>query len=163
MPIPAGPDPTAPTVPDWAPPVDQVAVYVPHRTLVRAEDSSVESDDSYLLTFGPTTLPTDTQVDQLIADGAAWVAAQVSPMNSVSESAAAVCAALYAAAAVERGWPTDDQSLQRANDIEKRLDTLLAALVKSNDAANGADDIDDDAGDYGLDIAYPYDPNSVYL
>lgn len=158
MPVPAG---GSAEVAEWAPSAAQVAVYVPHRTLVRAASSTVESDDSYLLTFDSTTLPTDTQVDQLIFDGAAWVAAQVTPMNAVSEAAAQVCVALYAAAAVERGWPNDDQSLQRANDIEKRLDAMLAALIKSNDAANGADDIDDDAGDYGLDIAYPYDVDTL--
>jgi hypothetical protein len=147
MPVPAGgyEEPVVVVLPDWAPTVTQVAVYVPKRTLVRPDESTVESDDTYQFTFDTTTMPTSAQVLQLIADGCAWVTARVSPLATSSENAARVCAALYAAAAVERGWPEDDNALQRANDLEKRLDALLTDLIDANNSSNGT-------GSYGLDI-----------
>lgn len=133
--------------PTWLPGRSRVANYVPHRTLVRSISSIIDSQDTYEYTFDSTTLPSGVQVDRLIADGAAWVRARAINLHINLYDAASVCVALYAAAAVERGWPTDDQSLQRANDIEKRLDAMLDNLVAANDVANG-----DDGGDYGIDI-----------
>jgi hypothetical protein len=145
--------------PAWAPGRSRVAAYVPHRTLVRSTTSTTASADTYELTFSDETRPTGAQVDRLIADGVDWVTAQVTPLNVRSQPVAALVAALWAAVAVERSWPNDDQSLQRANDMEKRLDSMLAALIASNLVANGEDD--DDDGDYGLDIAYPCDWNTA--
>jgi hypothetical protein len=119
-----------------------VANYVPQRTLARNPASYTEAGDSYELTFDGSTRPSGVQVDRLIADGAAWVGARVSPLNDTLTDAASVIVALYAAAAVERGWPHDDNSLQRANDLEKRLDRMLTDLVKANDDVNGPDDPD---------------------
>jgi hypothetical protein len=148
--------------PTWAPGRARVANYVPHRTLATAAASVLESSDSYAMTFDATTLPTGVQVDRLIADGIDWVSALVAPMNAGSEAAAALIAALYAAIAVERGWPNDASSLQRANDMEKRLDAMIAALVEANVRLNGEDTDESDAGEYGLDIAYPYDYTAAY-
>lgn len=134
--------------PTWLPGRSRVANYVPHRTLVRSSSSIIGSQDAYQLTFDSTTLPSGIQVDRLIADGAAWVTARAINLHITLYDAAAVCTTLYSAAAVERGWPNDDQSLQRANDMEKRLDGMLATLVAANDVANGT-------GDYGLEIAHP--------
>jgi hypothetical protein len=125
--------------PTWAPGRSRPAAYVPHRTLVRNLASTTESGDGFAWTWDSTTTPPGTTVDRLIADGIAWVASRITPMNTVSHDAASVIVSLYAAAAVERGWPDDDTSLQRANDLEKRMDTLLADLVASNAAANQAD------------------------
>lgn len=125
--------------PTWAPGRSRVANYVPHRTLARSVASIISSQDTYALTFDGTTRPTGLMVDRLINDGVAWVTSRVYPMNVRVEQAAAVVAALYAAAAIERGWPNDEQSLQRANDMEKRLDALMADLVKANGDANTAD------------------------
>lgn len=122
--------------PAWAPGRSRPAAYVPHRTLVRNLASTVESADGFAWTWDSTTTPPGTTVDRLIADGIAWVSARVTPMNVVSQDAAAVIVSIFAAAAVERGWPDDDSSLQRANDLEKRMDILLADLVASNTAAN---------------------------
>ena len=133
------PPPTA-GGPTWLPGRSRVANYVPQRTLARAPDSITESGDSYQFTFDSTTRPTGVQVDRLIADGGAWVASRVSPLAAALYDAASVCVALYAAAAVERGWPHDDNSLQRANDLEKRLDKMLADLIKANSDANGGTD-----------------------
>lgn len=133
--------------PTWLPGRSRVANYIPHRTLVRSITSTGESEDQYAWTWDSTTTPTGIQVDRLIADGADWVTALVTPLNTASEPLAGLLAALWAAVAVERGWPHDGQSLQRANDMERRLDGMLTALFKSNSAANyGTDD--------GFDIVY---------
>lgn len=136
--------------PTWAPGRSRVANYVPHRTLARSTSSIIDSQDSYALTFDGTTRPTGLMVDRLITDGVAWVASRVYPMNARVEQAASVVVSLYAGAAIERGWPNDDQSLQRALDMEKRLDLLMADLIAANGNAN---DVDLDTGDYGIDVA----------
>lgn len=134
MPIPAGLG--TPELPDWAPSRGNVADYVPHRTLKQAASATTGSEDVYYLTFDEDTRPTGYAVDRLIADGVAWVTSRVTPLNEASYGTARLIATLYAAAAVERSWPHDDQSLQRANDMERRMDALLAGLVVSNDDAN---------------------------
>lgn len=128
-------------LPAWAPSLAQVAGYVPHRTLVRADASIVASQDTYQFTFDQTTIPTADQVTQLIGDGCTWMTAIVAPLNPMSEPMAGLLAGLWAAIAVERGWPEDDTSLQRASDMEKRLDTLTKALIASNTAANTQDGV----------------------
>jgi hypothetical protein len=132
--------------PAWWPGRSRVAAYVPKRTLVRSVSSTVESADQYAWTFDSTTTPTGLEVSRLISDGANWISARVSPMAAASEPLAGTLVAIFAAAMVERTWPEDDDSLQRANDLEKRLDVMLADLIASNNAAN-------DTGDYGVDIA----------
>ncbi|MEU8334804.1 hypothetical protein [Micromonospora tulbaghiae] len=114
-----------------------MADYVPHRTLKQATSATTGSSDVYYLTFDDDTRPTGWAVDRLIGDGVAWVTSRVTPLHPSSEGTARVVATLYAAAAVERGWLHDDQSLQRATDMERRMDALLAGLVVSNDDANG--------------------------
>lgn len=128
--------------PTWLPGRSRVANYVPQRTLARNPASYTQAGDTYSFTFDSTTKPLGVQVDRLIADGAAWVSARVTPLNANLTDAASVIVALYAAAAVERGWPHDDNSLQRANDLEKRLDRMLTDLVRANDDANGEEDPD---------------------
>ncbi len=132
----------SPDVPEWAPLNEQVADYVPHRTLTLRVTSTTEGEDVYRYVFDQDTRPTGIQVDRLIGDGVSWVQSQVAPMNPASFSAARVIATLYAASAVARSWPNDDQSLQRANDMEKRMDALMAGLVVSNDAAWADEDQD---------------------
>jgi hypothetical protein len=124
--------------PDWAPGRSRVAAYVPHRTLVRSIDSTIESQDGYAFTFDSTTVPNGVTVSRLIADGVDWITAVLVPLNTASQPLAALLAALHAAISVERSWPDDDTSLQRANDMEKRLDGMLVALTASNAAANTA-------------------------
>lgn len=143
-------EPTAETdTPGWTPSLAQVAAYVPHRTLVRDTASTISSQDTYLFTFDDTTTPSGDQVTQLITDACAWVTARVVSLNSALEDLAGAAAALLAAAWVERSWPDDASSLQRANDMEKRADAMLRDLIDANNAAGGT-------GDYGLDIAVPY-------
>jgi hypothetical protein len=132
--------------PTWWPGRSRVAAYIPHRTLQRSVSNTIGSQDEYEMTFGSQTIPTGIVCDRLIADGAAWVTALVTPLATTSEPLASLLCALHAAIAIERSWPDDDQSLQRANDMEKQLNTMLAQLI----AANG---VSTSTGDYGLDIA----------
>ena len=137
MPVPAGGDYV--DVPEWVPTRDNVADYVPHRTLARQPNNTTEGEDVYRLTFDVDTRPNGATVDRLIGDGIAYVTGRVAPLHVSSQATAAVIATLYAAAAVERGWPHDDQSLQRANDMEKRMTDMLAGLIAANDRANQDD------------------------
>ena len=154
MPIPAGP-PAPDDLPEWAPSAFDVADFVPHRTLTHAEFSTTESQDSYQWGFSETTRPTLDSVTRLIARAVAAVTSRLVPLNAASTGAAGTIVCLWAAAWVERGWPEDDNALQRANDLEKRADLLLAALVVSNDLANGGDDGDPETPD-GAAVAPAY-------
>lgn len=125
--------------PTWTPGRSRPANYLPHRTLVRSALTTTEGEEAYAYTWDSTTMPNGVVVDRLIADGVAWVSSRVNPMNTSVGGAAAVVAALYAAAAVERGWPQDDSSLERARDLEKRMDLLMADLITANNEANSDD------------------------
>lgn len=131
--------------PTWAPGRSRVANYVPHRTLASSASSIIGSQDTYELTFDSTTRPTGIQIDRLIADGIDWITTLVTPLHPTSQPAAALLAALWAAISAERSWPNDEQSLSRANDMEKRLDSLLAALLVSNGNANNDSGTEDPA------------------
>jgi hypothetical protein len=132
--------------PTWLPGRSRVANYVTHRTLARNPAAIRNSQSSLALTFDSTTTPTGLQVDRLIADGGAWVAMRAAPLAATLYDAAAVVVALYCAAAIERQFKADEQSLQRANDMEKRMDSLMQDLVDANNATGGT-------GDYGLEVA----------
>ncbi len=134
--------------PAWTPSRSKVATYVPHRTLARSLSSTTASQDQHQFTFDNTTTPTGGQADALIVDAVAWIAARVPKLTTVHHDLARAAAALLAAAWIERSWPNDDQSLQRANDMEKRVDLLVADLVGASNTETGS-------GDFGLDIAHP--------
>lgn len=123
--------------PTWLPGRSRVANYVPGRTL--AVDS-----ETHELTFNSQTRPTGVMVDRLIFDAAARVLGRVGNLNESLYELASVIVALLAAAAVERGWPDDQQnqlSLQRANDLEKQANRMLDELVAANESA-GEDPVD---------------------
>lgn len=127
--------------PTWLPGRSEVAAYIPHRTLVRSLSSTTESADGYAWTWDSTTTPPGTTVDKLISNGASWVSARLSVVNAASESLARTCVSIFTAAMIERSWPQDDQSLQRANDLERRLDVLMRDLIVANDVSNGTGDL----------------------
>lgn len=131
--------------PTWTPGRSRVANYVPHRTLARDLSTTAGSQDVYQWTFDNTTTPTGVQTDALIVDAVAWVSARVSPMQASMHDLARAVAAILCAAWVERSWPHDDQSLQRANDMERRADAMLVGLADANAAAG-------ETGQYGIDI-----------
>lgn len=134
--------------PTWLPGRSKVANYVPHRTLVRSLASTVGSQDGYAFTFDSTTTPPAISVDALIVDAAAWIGGRVPNLTSTHHELARAACALLVGAWIERSWPNDDQSLQRANDMEKRVDVLLADLVAASNASAGTDD-------FGLEIVSP--------
>lgn len=140
MPIPAGP---SPTLPDWAPTREQVAAYIPRRTLVGTTDGYGEA----LGVFDTSTYPTGVQVDSLISDACNWVLLATGTLDATLETSAAVVAAKYVAAYVELGYPDnrDDLSdvkwlLEAAAADRKALADANIALT-SQDPATDADDV----------------------
>ena len=114
--------------PTWLPGRSRVANYLPGRTLPR-------DSETHELTFTSRTLPTGVQVDQLIADGAAWLQARTGTIDEHLHENAAVAVALWAAAAVERGYPvqgTEDRSLQRADALYQQALAARDDLARIN-------------------------------
>lgn len=124
--------------PTWLPGRSRVANYLPHRTLA-VSTGITGSADVYEMTFDSSTRPSGVQIDRLIADGAAWVQSRIAPMHASSQAAAGLLCALWAAVATERSWPKDDSSLERARDMEKSMNDMLAGLIASNTIANAGD------------------------
>jgi hypothetical protein len=120
--------------PTWAPGRSRVANYVPGRTLST-------TTDTHELTFSATTRPTGVAVDRLIADAASWVLAATGAVDDTLADTASVAAALRAAAAVERGYPEQDQvdaALRRADALDRSASAMRADLVRANEAVTGA-------------------------
>lgn len=113
--------------PTWTPGRTRVANYIPGRTLAR-------DVETHQLTFDSTTLPTGVMVDRLIADAVAWVTSKVSPIDAALYDMASACAAIWAAAAVERGYPAQEQeqSLQRARDLQALVERMIGDLAAGN-------------------------------
>jgi hypothetical protein len=113
--------------PVWTPGRTRVANYVPHRTLAR-------DTETHELTFNSQTLPDGVQVDRLIADAVAWITGRLGDIAEALHDDAAVCAAIWAAAAVERGYPAeqDEQSLQRARDLQALAERMRDDLAVAN-------------------------------
>jgi hypothetical protein len=131
--------------PTWTPGRSHVAAYVPHRTLARSVSSTVGAEDEYVFGFDQTTTPPGSAVDRLIVDAVARVTARATNLQPSMFDLARATASLMAAVWVERSWPQDDQALNRANDMEKQANQLLADLIAANDEINGTS--------YGLDAA----------
>lgn len=124
--------------PTWTPGRSRVANYVPGRTLST-------SADTHELTFTSSTRPTGLMVDRLIADAVSWVAVAAGTINATLHEQASVAAAIWAAAAVERGYPEQDQpdaSLRRATDLQGIAERIRADLIRANTAAEGSNPTD---------------------
>lgn len=138
MPIPAGGSGT--TLPDWAPDLTHVASYVPGRTLVV---STVDGSNVEVFTFDNSTRPTSGQVIVFIGDAVAWVQSMIGPTLDPSLSALATAvAAVWAAAAVERGYPERESANEKdaqvtAAALFKQADDMLAKLAARNDVLVG--------------------------
>lgn len=129
--------------PTWLPGRSRVANYVPGRTL------SIDAS-THELTFSSTTRPTGLMVDRLIGDAATRITGTVGTVHATLEAQAGVLTAMWTAASVERGFPDDEQSqlsLQRASDLEKRADMMLAELINANQSVTGG------GPSYAIDIA----------
>lgn len=128
--------------PTWLPGRSRVANYVPGRTLSVAADT-------HELTFSSTTRPSGVQIDRLIADAAAWVLAATGDVDDSLHDTASVVAALRAAAAVERGYPEQDQvdaALRRADALDRSAERMRTDLVAANTAIVGTNPTSPAAG-----------------
>lgn len=132
MPIPAGP---SPSVPSWAPSRQQVAAYVPRRTLVGNTDGHGDA----ALTFDSTTYPTGPTVDSLIADACAWVLTATGALDATLETAAAAIAAKHAAGYVELGYPDNRDDLSDVKWLLEQAATDLKSLAAANIAITADD------------------------
>jgi hypothetical protein len=121
--------------PTWTPGRSRVANYIPSRTLARNPATYKASGDSYALTFDSTTRPNGVQVDRLIADAVAWLG--VANLAASLYDKAAACCAIWAAAAVERGWPDGDESLRRAEQLQELAEKMRAEIIAANTAETG--------------------------
>lgn len=132
MPIPAGPSPTLPT---WAPTREQVAAYVPRRTLV----GSVDGYGQAALTWDTTTYPTGTTVDSIILDACNWVLLATGTLDTSLESSAATCAAVRAAGWAGLTYPDNRDDLDDAKELLKQATDLRKDLAAANIALSGDD------------------------
>jgi hypothetical protein len=134
VPVPAGGGSSAATE-AWAPSLDQVADHVPGRTL--AQDLS-----GALLTFDDTTRPAGDEVDRLIAEACNWITVKVGfTIHSTLQEFAGDTAAVYAAAMVERGYPTRADDLSTADSLYKQAVDMRNDLATANLALTGADPV----------------------
>lgn len=131
---------TSPVVggPLWTPGRSRVANYVPGRTLAR----DVEGLQN---TFDSTTTPNGVQVDRLIYDAVGWVVLRTGAVDESLHEQAATCAAIWAAAAVELGFPDnpdDDNNRRTAQDLRGMAERMREDLKRANDAIVGTNPTD---------------------
>lgn len=119
--------------PSWAPTLQQVADYIPGRTL--AQDGTGAQ-----LTFSTSTRPTDAEVNRLIVGACDWVTAKTSLAldTSVTEYAGQV-AAVYVAAMVERAYPRRADDVSTADSLWKQAMSMRDDLAAANLAVTGLD------------------------
>ena len=122
--------------PLWTPDRPKVADYVPGRTL--SQDLT-----GARLTFDDLTRPTGDEVDRLIADAVVWVEAKTGQHidGTLWEFATAV-AAVYAAAMVERGYPTRADDVTTAQALWAQAVAMRDDLARANEAVTGQDPVD---------------------
>ncbi len=112
----------------------QVASYVPSRTL--AVDDTTGTPKG---TFDPTTRPTDTQVDQIIADAVAWVALKTGNVDPSVAVVATATAAMRAAGLVEITWPERDADINTGQTLLDQADKMRTDLETVNAKLTGTD------------------------
>lgn len=154
MPIPAGW--ATPTPPAWAPTLEDVAAYVPQRTLVPSAGAN-----NALETFDTTTRPTSDVVTLLIGDACDWVLTRTGVLHSTVQQAGGAAAAIWAASAVESGFP-EREAVTRANAIDtaaallKRAESMLTSLVVANKLAWDTENGTVDTPYTGFDVVYSF-------
>lgn len=141
-PIPGGPI--------WRPSLAKVASYIPGRTLVAVKVEGVATGaDAPERTFDNSTEPPGTVVDQLVTDAVAWVLLATGPITDKDtpaaqtiRDAAGATAAVWAASAVERGYPDRDEDVKTAADLLALATSMRRDLAFANEAATGTDPTD---------------------
>jgi hypothetical protein len=126
--------------PTWRPDLPAVAKYVPGRTLTI---NRVAATNEPQRTFDDTTRPTGQEVDGLITDAVAWVLTATGPIATTPTSLAdmaSAAAAIWAASAVERGYPDGStEDVKTAADLLALATTMRKDLACANEAATGED------------------------
>lgn len=131
--------------PTWRPDLRAVAKYVPGRSLVLNRATGSNELQS---TFDGTTTPSDQQVNSLITDAVAWVLTLTGPIAETPTNLAQMAtaaAAIWAAAAVERGYPDRDEDVKTAADFLTQATQMRMDLKCANEAATGEDPADPSA------------------
>ncbi len=125
---------------DWTPTREQVAAYVPARTVAVATLS-----DTQLGTFDATTRPTGDQVDEIIVGAVAWVMMRTgpivtgTPMAPILADNATTVAAIRAAGMVELAYPVRDADINTSETLLAQAETMLVTLDAANRADGGTD------------------------
>lgn len=141
-------------VPDWAPSVESVAVYVTSRT--------VERNGAQPSTFTATTRPTNVQVANLAEQSAEEVLAAVGgSMPSVLEPAARKVASVLAAADIELTYFPNSLGGETSpyDRLRERYQELLLRLIQQ--VSDNSDDDASTANSGRALFSFPYDPNPV--
>jgi hypothetical protein len=125
-------------LPPWAPSRDQVADYVPNRTLQAGRNQPGTAQ----LTFNDSTRPTGQQVDRLIVDACAWITTVTGPVDESLWKMAGATAAVWTAAAVERTYPTRQGDITTVDSLTALANQMRTDLQRANEAITG-DDPDD--------------------
>lgn len=147
MPVPAGP---GLTLPDWAPTLEQVAAYVPRRTLV----GTVDGYGTAVQTFTADTYPTATAVSSLIADACNWVLLTTGTVGATLWGQAATCAAIRAAAHVELTYPDNRDDLSDVKWLFEQAEKMRKDLAAANITLSG-DDPSTDTDDVLPEFSFP--------
>lgn len=124
--------------PAWAPTVEQVADFVPGRTLVGAVDGYGQSRN----TFDDSTHPTGAQVLRLIERATSWVttAAGTIPGDNAGLLAAATStAACWTAGMVELTYPDNSRDLETARTLLDLATGMRRDLVTAIEVTTGTD------------------------
>ena len=121
----------------WAPTPEQVADFVPGRTLVGAVDGYGQPVN----TFTDQTHPTGTQVLRLIDRATSWVgtAAGAIPDNTALQAAATSAAACWTAGMVELAYPDNQRDLNTAQTLLDQADRMRRDLITAIEVTTGTD------------------------
>lgn len=124
--------------PSWAPTPEQVADFVPGRTLVGAVDGYGQPR----ATFDDSTHPTGAQVLRLIDRAVSWVqtaAGDIPTDKPVLLAAATSTAACWTAGMVELSYPDNSRDLNTAQVLLDQAATMRKDLVNAIQVQTGTD------------------------
>lgn len=115
----------------WSPFLSQVADYVPRLTV----DTVTPGSAIPLGTFTGRTDPTDEQVQRLIDQAVARIAAPLITVAPALYDLATTVAALRAAASVQRAYARNAQDYGAASSLDEQADAAYKSLVTANASA----------------------------
>lgn len=122
------PNPTA-GGPMWSPTREQVADYIPERTVEIDRLSSGQP----VLTFTADTRPSARQVDRQIIGAVGWITTACGDLDDTLHEAASDVAAIRAAGMAEISWPVRDGDISAGQALLAQADAGLKSLKERND------------------------------